>query len=29
MIFSVERVKLLDAVSRLQRVVGSKTAMPV
>ena len=29
MIFSVERSKLLDAVSRLQRVVGSKTSMPV
>ena len=29
MIFSVERAKLLDAVSRLQRVVGSKTSMPV
>ena len=29
MIFTVERAKLLDAVSRLQRVVGSKTAMPV
>ena len=29
MIFSVERVKLLDAVSKLQRVVGSKTSMPV
>ena len=29
MIFSVERAKLLDAVSRLQRAVGAKTAMPV
>lgn len=29
MIFSVERQELLDAVSRLQRVVGSKTSMPV
>ncbi len=29
MIFSVERAKLLDAVSKLQRVVGSKTSMPV
>jgi len=29
MIFSCERAKLLDAVSRLQRVVGSKTSMPV
>lgn len=29
MIFSVERTKLLEAVSRLQRVVGSKTSMPV
>lgn len=29
MIFSVERASLLDAVSRLQRVVGSKTSMPV
>ncbi len=29
MIFSVERSKLLDAVSKLQRVVGSKTSMPV
>ena len=29
MIFSVERAKLLDAVSRLQRSVGAKTAMPV
>lgn len=29
MIFSCERTKLLDAVSRLQRVVGSKTSMPV
>ena len=29
MIFSVERAKLLDAVSHLQRVVGSKTAMPI
>ena len=29
MIFSVERQMLLDAVSRLQRVVGAKTSMPV
>ncbi len=29
MIFTCERAKLLDAVSRLQRVVGSKTSMPV
>lgn len=29
MIFSVERAKLLEAVSRLQRVVGAKTSMPV
>lgn len=29
MIFSVERQKLLDAVSKLQRVVGAKTSMPV
>lgn len=29
MIFSVERTKLLDAVSRLQRAVGAKTSMPV
>ena len=29
MIFSVERASLLEAVSRLQRVVGSKTSMPV
>ena len=29
MIFSVERAKLLDAVSRLQRAVGAKTSMPV
>lgn len=29
MIFSVERAKLLDAVSRLQRAVGTKTSMPV
>ena len=29
MIFSVERAKLLDVVSRIQRVVGSKTSMPV
>ena len=29
MIFSCERTKLLDAVSRLQRVVSSKTSMPV
>lgn len=29
MIFSVERASLLDAVSKLQRVVGSKTAMPI
>lgn len=29
MIFTCERSKLLDAVSRLQRVVGSKTSMPV
>ena len=29
MIFSCERASLLDAVSRLQRVVGSKTSMPV
>ena len=29
MIFSVERQKLLDAVTRLQRVVGAKTSMPV
>lgn len=29
MIFTVERSKLLDAVTRLQRVVGAKTSMPV
>ena len=29
MIFSCERATLLDAVSKLQRVVGSKTSMPV
>lgn len=29
MIFSVERQKLLEAVTRLQRVVGAKTSMPV
>ncbi len=29
MLFSVERAALLDAVSKLQRVVGSKTSMPV
>lgn len=29
MIFSVERQKLLDAVTRLQRAVGAKTSMPV
>ena len=29
MIFSCERATLLDAVSRLQRVVGSKSSMPV
>lgn len=29
MIFSVERSKLLDAVSRLQRAVGAKTSLPV
>ena len=29
MIFSVEREKLLEAVTRLQRVVGAKTSMPV
>lgn len=29
MIFSVERAKLLDAVSKLQRVVSSKSSMPV
>ncbi len=29
MIFSVERAKLLEAVSKLQSVVGSKTSMPV
>lgn len=29
MIFSVERAKLLEAVLKLQRVVGSKTSMPV
>ncbi len=29
MIFSVERAAFLDAVTRLQRVVGSKTSMPV
>jgi len=29
MLFSVERSKLLDAVSKLQRVVGTKTSMPV
>ena len=29
MIFSVERASLLEAVSRLQRVVGAKTSMPV
>ena len=27
--FIVERAKLLEAVSKLQSVVGSKTAMPV
>ena len=29
MIFTCDRAKLLEAVSRLQRVVGSKTSMPV
>lgn len=29
MIFSVERQKLLEAVTRLQRIVGAKTSMPV
>ena len=29
MIFSVERLTLLDAVSRLQRAVGSKTSLPI
>ena len=29
MIFSVERASLLEAVSRLQRTVGTKTSMPV
>ena len=29
MIFSVERQKLLEAVSKLQRAVGAKTSMPV
>ena len=29
MIFSVERTKLLEAVSHLQRTVGTKTSMPV
>lgn len=29
MIFSVERASFLEAVSRLQRVVGAKTSMPV
>lgn len=29
MIFTVERASFLDAVSKLQRVVGSKTSMPV
>ena len=29
MIFSVEKAKLLDVVSKLQRAVGSKTTMPV
>ena len=29
MIFSVERASLLEAVSKLQRVVGSNTSMPV
>ncbi len=29
MIFSVERAKLLEAVTKLQRVVGAKTSMPV
>ncbi len=29
MIFSVERAKLLEAVSHLQRAVGTKTSMPV
>lgn len=29
MIFSVERSALLDAVTRLQRAIGSKTTMPV
>ncbi len=29
MIFSVERASLLEAVSRLQRVIGAKTSMPV
>ncbi len=29
MIFSVERTKLLEAVSKLQSVVGAKTSMPV
>ena len=29
MIFSVERQKLLEAVTKLQRIVGAKTSMPV
>lgn len=29
MIFSVERQKFLEAVTRLQRIVGAKTSMPV
>ncbi|MEE1244938.1 MAG: DNA polymerase III subunit beta [Acutalibacteraceae bacterium] len=29
MLFSVERAKLLEAVSKLQSVVGSKTSMPI
>ena len=29
MFFTVERASLLDAVSRLQRVVGAKTSMPI
>ena len=29
MIFTVERASLLDAVNKLQRVVGAKTSMPV
>ena len=29
MIFTVERASLLEAVSKLQRVVGAKTSMPI